>query len=127
MGITLIIVMAVFIKCCAVHTPSSNPKKPPARRFSETLRRPAETLRRNRHRHHQTAPQSSQAPPPYPGRSSSSSSSGGGGGAGRSGPSRGYGEGRGHYNRAKGGWMPSEPYAAAYPPGRFEISPQHHV
>ncbi|XP_052131768.1 disintegrin and metalloproteinase domain-containing protein 10 isoform X1 [Frankliniella occidentalis] len=46
MGIFFIIFMAIFIKCCAVHTPSSNPKKPPARRFSETLRRPMNTLRR---------------------------------------------------------------------------------
>lgn len=46
MGLAFIIVMGVFIKCCAVHTPSSNPKKPPARRISETLRRPMNTLRR---------------------------------------------------------------------------------
>ncbi|XP_014244166.1 disintegrin and metalloproteinase domain-containing protein 10 isoform X2 [Cimex lectularius] len=46
MGIAFIVFMGVFIKCCAVHTPSSNPKKPPARRFSETLRRPIHTLRR---------------------------------------------------------------------------------
>ncbi|XP_023245922.1 uncharacterized protein LOC111643060 [Copidosoma floridanum] len=41
--------MGAFIKCCAVHTPSSNPKKPPARHLSETLRRPMNTLRRMRH------------------------------------------------------------------------------
>lgn len=46
MGIAFIIFMGIFIKCCAVHTPSSNPKKPPARRISETLRRPMTTLRR---------------------------------------------------------------------------------
>lgn len=46
LGIIFIIFMGIFIKCCAVHTPSSNPKKPPARRFSETLRRPMHTLRR---------------------------------------------------------------------------------
>ncbi|XP_034249111.1 disintegrin and metalloproteinase domain-containing protein 10 isoform X2 [Thrips palmi] len=58
MGITFIIFMAIFIKCCAVHTPSSNPKKPPARRFSETLRRPMNTLRRmHRHRQRGTAGQ----------------------------------------------------------------------
>lgn len=38
--------MGIFIKCCAVHTPSSNPKKRPAVRISDTLRRPADTLRR---------------------------------------------------------------------------------
>ncbi|XP_063702279.1 disintegrin and metalloproteinase domain-containing protein 10 isoform X2 [Culicoides brevitarsis] len=50
-GIAFIIVMGIFIKCCAVHTPSSNPKKPPARRISDTLRRPMNTLRRMRHPH----------------------------------------------------------------------------
>lgn len=46
MGIGFVIFMGIFIKCCAVHTPSSNPKKPPARRISDTLRRPMNTLRR---------------------------------------------------------------------------------
>ena len=32
--------MAAFIKCCAVHTPSTNPNKPPALSIYETLRRP---------------------------------------------------------------------------------------
>lgn len=45
-GIGFLIFMGMFIKCCAVHTPSSNPKKPPARRISDTLRRPMNTLRR---------------------------------------------------------------------------------
>lgn len=45
-GIGFIIFMGMFIKCCAVHTPSNNPKKPPARRISDTLRRPMNTLRR---------------------------------------------------------------------------------
>lgn len=45
-GIGFLIFMGIFIKCCAVHTPSSNPKKPPARRISDTLRRPMNTLRR---------------------------------------------------------------------------------
>ncbi|GAB6032048.1 hypothetical protein CHUAL_010417 [Chamberlinius hualienensis] len=118
MGIGVIVLMAVFIKCCAVHTPSSNPKKPPARRLTDTLRRPAQSLRRKRHRHHQTAPQSGQAPPPYSSRSSQGEHS-------RSGPHRGYGEGRGHYNRAKGGWMPDH-YAPAYT-GRnsMEMTVQH--
>lgn len=47
--------MAGFIKCCAVHTPSNNPKKKPALRISDTLRRPADTLRRKRHRHGQSS------------------------------------------------------------------------
>lgn len=46
LGIGFIIVMGIFIKCCAVHTPSSNPKKRRARRISETLRAPMNTLRR---------------------------------------------------------------------------------
>ncbi|XP_014233900.1 disintegrin and metalloproteinase domain-containing protein 10 isoform X1 [Trichogramma pretiosum] len=51
MGIGFIIFMGIFIKCCAVHTPSSNPKKPPARHIGDTLRRPMNTLRRMRHHH----------------------------------------------------------------------------
>ncbi|XP_036343377.1 disintegrin and metalloproteinase domain-containing protein 10 homolog [Rhagoletis pomonella] len=51
-GVCFIIVMGIFIKCCAVHTPSSNPKKRRARRISETLRAPMNTLRRMQ-RHHQ--------------------------------------------------------------------------
>lgn len=52
MALGVVVLMGVFIKLCAVHTPSSNPKQPPARKL--TLRRQP----RNR-----TA-----APPPgYPG------------------------------------------------------------
>lgn len=39
-GIGFIIFMAIFLKVCSVHTPSSNPRKPPALKISETLRRP---------------------------------------------------------------------------------------
>lgn len=46
LSIIFLIFMGFFIKCCAVHTPSSNPKKAPARRISETLRHPMNTLRR---------------------------------------------------------------------------------
>lgn len=46
LALAFVVFMGLFIKCCAVHTPSSNPKKPPARRLSETLRRPITTLRR---------------------------------------------------------------------------------
>jgi len=102
MGVSFVIIMGVFIKCCAVHTPSSNPKKPPARRFSETLRRPITTLRRmvffNNYsfcnfnitwflfyllqRHH---------PQAYVSQPSSSRV-----------PAHGYGEGRGHYYAPRG-------------------------
>ncbi|XP_055712514.1 disintegrin and metalloproteinase domain-containing protein 10 isoform X2 [Phlebotomus papatasi] len=66
-GIGFIIFMGVFIKCCAVHTPSSNPKKPPARRISDTLRGPMNTLRRMRHHQRSGGPRS--IPPPHHDRS----------------------------------------------------------
>ncbi|GIY72661.1 disintegrin and metalloproteinase domain-containing protein 10 [Caerostris extrusa] len=66
------IVMGIFIKCCAVHTPSSNPRRAPALRITDTLRHPADTLRRKRHRHQQPPPG---PPPPYPGPRPSSTSS----------------------------------------------------
>ncbi|KRZ05584.1 Disintegrin and metalloproteinase domain-containing protein 10, partial [Trichinella zimbabwensis] len=60
MGIALLILMALFIKCCAVHTPSTNPRKPPAHSIYETLRHPSTLLRsapssaaqHRRHGHH---------------------------------------------------------------------------
>lgn len=94
MGLAFIVFMAIFIKCCAVHTPSSNPKKAPARRFSETLRRPMHTLRRmGPGHHHQSRP------------------------SGRRAPAHGYGEGRGHYYPPKASAPPpnrSDLYAGAY-------------
>lgn len=158
LGVGFVVFMGIFIKCCAVHTPSSNPRKPPARSITETLRRPVNTLRRvkrhrqgpspnvqagaaaapqNQHHHHhhhnQPGPshpgrggereaerpkppggkRSSRAysddpPPPYPGNPRHSVSPPNPGNsvtpANRAGPTRhGYGEGRGHYNRPKGG------------------------
>lgn len=38
-AVGIVVVMALFIKVCAVHTPSSNPNKPPARNPMDTLRR----------------------------------------------------------------------------------------
>ncbi|XP_012251802.2 disintegrin and metalloproteinase domain-containing protein 10 isoform X2 [Athalia rosae] len=84
MGIAFIIFMGLFIKCCAVHTPSSNPKKPPARRISETLRRPMNTLRRMRHPHGGGGAGPRSIPPRQAP-----------GGHGSRAPSHGYGEGRG--------------------------------
>lgn len=118
MGIAFVVVMGCFIKCCAVHTPSSNPKKQPARRLSETLRHPMHTLRRMR------GPPAgggggggSRAPPRANGRNSNGGAVGGGVGGG-GGPSRGYGEGRGgQYYAPKagaGGRSGHEPYAGAY-------------
>ncbi|UYV71774.1 ADAM10 [Cordylochernes scorpioides] len=98
MLVALAIVMAGFIKCCAVHTPSSNPRKAPALRITDTLRHPASTLRRKRHRVPPSSspnpPPPSGPPPPYPGGPSAPPID-------LAGPSRGYGEGRGHYNRGK--------------------------
>ncbi|KRT80735.1 hypothetical protein AMK59_4955, partial [Oryctes borbonicus] len=107
------IFMGLFIKCCAVHTPSSNPKKPPARRISETLRRPITTLRRMRH----------------PGMANSTARGHSVPGRGRGdrtgrpsasqGPRPGYGEGRNYSPLASappasGGYRSSHPYAGAY-------------
>lgn len=39
MAIGLVLAMGLFIKFCAVHTPSSNPKAKPAKRLTDTLRR----------------------------------------------------------------------------------------
>ncbi|CAG0883895.1 unnamed protein product [Darwinula stevensoni] len=36
-GLSMVICTGGFIKCCAVHTPSSNPKQPPARRLTDTF------------------------------------------------------------------------------------------
>merc|ERR1712110_205355 len=84
MGIAFVIFMAVFIKCFAIHTPSSNPRLPKNLHFTETLRRPVRSLQQKHYRP-ANGSSSSGAPPPYPG---------------RGGPGHGYGEGRGHYNRA---------------------------
>jgi len=39
-----VIVMSIFIRCCAIHTPSSNPNLPKNLNFGETLRRPVRSL-----------------------------------------------------------------------------------
>eukprot|EP00090_Calanus_glacialis_P005009 TRINITY_DN13825_c0_g1_i1.p1 TRINITY_DN13825_c0_g1~~TRINITY_DN13825_c0_g1_i1.p1 ORF type:complete len:904 (+),score=186.49 TRINITY_DN13825_c0_g1_i1:90-2801(+) len=102
MGIGFVITMALFIKCFAAHTPSSNPKLPKNKHIGETLRRPMHTLRRKRYQQapgsapgssSSSAPPSRGAPPPYPGAPSG-------------GPGHGYGEGRGHYNRSRGSGDP---------------------
>lgn len=51
-AIGFMMLMYVFIECCAVHTPTSNPKKKPALRISDTIRHPSHTLRRKRRAHH---------------------------------------------------------------------------
>ncbi|XP_026468795.1 disintegrin and metalloproteinase domain-containing protein 10-like, partial [Ctenocephalides felis] len=132
MGLAFIIVMGVFIKCCAVHTPSSNPKKPPARRISETLRRPMNTLRRMRHQQGGGGPRSvpvsgqsgDRSRPGGRGRSRSRGESSGGSRShqhSRGAPTRGYSEGRPQYHpkassshHGHGRSSHSEPYAGAY-------------
>ncbi|XP_040583096.1 disintegrin and metalloproteinase domain-containing protein 10 isoform X2 [Lepeophtheirus salmonis] len=102
MKIAFVIFMALFIKCFAIHTPSSNPNLPKNLNFSETLRRPVRSLQQ---KHYRPANRSQGPPPPYPGfnssqQSSSSNSQPSGG------PGRGYGEGRGHYNRSRSNHNP---------------------
>jgi len=114
MGIGFVITMALFIKCFAAHTPSSNPKLPKNKHIGETLRRPMHTLRRKRYQQApgssgSSAPPSRGAPPPYPGAPSG-------------GPGHGYGEGRGHYNRSRGS---ADPRAGAQQGGdRRSWAPQ---
>ncbi|KAK6617549.1 hypothetical protein RUM44_005137 [Polyplax serrata] len=98
MALAFVVFMGLFIKCCAVHTPSSNPKKPPARRLTETLRRPITTLRRMRHSH------------------AGGYRGGGRGGGSHPGPAHGYGVHRGQYYAPK----PSAP------PFAFTRSNQNH-
>ncbi|XP_017776924.1 PREDICTED: disintegrin and metalloproteinase domain-containing protein 10 isoform X3 [Nicrophorus vespilloides] len=115
MGILFIIFMGLFIKCCAVHTPSSNPKKPPARRISETLRRPMNTLRRMRNHHsgggvHHPGGHSAGHPGQVRRGERSSRPTG------SHGPRHGYGEGRGQQYAPKATAPPgrSHAYAGAY-------------
>lgn len=50
-AIAFMMLMYIFIQCCAVHTPSSNPNKRPALKISDTIRHPTHTLRRKRRSH----------------------------------------------------------------------------
>ena len=63
MSVAFVLFMGVFIKCCAVHTPSSNPNKMPALSITQTLRHPYSTLRRKRHH---PVPQQQQPTPSAP-------------------------------------------------------------
>ena len=40
----LVVVLSVTVRCFAVHTPSSNPRRPPARALRDTARRPLSAL-----------------------------------------------------------------------------------
>uniref|UniRef100_A0AAG5DVP2 ADAM10 endopeptidase n=1 Tax=Anopheles atroparvus TaxID=41427 RepID=A0AAG5DVP2_ANOAO len=101
-GIGFIILMGIFIKCCAVHTPSSNPKKAAAYRISDTLRRPMNTLRMMRRHHHNGAGPRSVPVPRNERSRSAGDRGGGGGGGGRSGGERNGGRGAGSRTRSSG-------------------------
>lgn len=108
MGVAFIVVMGSFIKCCAVHTPSSNPKKRRARRISETLRAPMNTLRRmQRHPNQRGAGPRSIPPPAHEAQHYSRGGDGrggGGGGGGRHGGSRSHHQQHPHdWDRHQGG------------------------
>ncbi|XP_065079514.1 disintegrin and metalloproteinase domain-containing protein 10 isoform X2 [Ochlerotatus camptorhynchus] len=114
-SIIFVIFMGMFIKCCAVHTPSSNPKKPPARRITDTLRRPMNTLRRMRNHHNGHGPRTV----PVPHNDRSRSGGGGGGGAGRSrgtsGGGDGHGERRSGHPSSSGAARPSNSSSSRVP------------
>lgn len=96
MSVTFIVVLAGLIKCCAVHTPSSNPKRPPARRLQDTFyyvpmttaRRvgsaashaASSTLRRMRHHGHHHGHGGGVRVPGYASTAAAAASAGGGGG-----------------------------------------------
>lgn len=68
MTVGVLVFMVAFIKVCSVHTPSSNPRKPPALKITDTLRRPIKHIP---HPHlHRSTP--SAPPAPSNGRTSSS-------------------------------------------------------
>ncbi|CAC5391243.1 ADAM10 [Mytilus coruscus] len=77
-AIGLILFMGLFIKVCAVHTPSSNPKAPPAQNWGDTLRRRRSHPRNRQQQHsgYSQEPLRQQSPmgPPPPYSSSASSS-----------------------------------------------------
>ncbi|GMT31044.1 hypothetical protein PFISCL1PPCAC_22341 [Pristionchus fissidentatus] len=54
-GIVLLLFMGCFIKCCAVHTPSTNPNKPAALNLYNTLTRPGTLIRQRRNRQGRSA------------------------------------------------------------------------
>ncbi|CAI2318262.1 unnamed protein product [Caenorhabditis sp. 36 PRJEB53466] len=68
-GLVFLVMMALFVKCCAVHTPSTNPNKPPALNIYQTLTRPGTLIRQHRQRHRAAAGRdaSSSRPPGPPG------------------------------------------------------------
>ena len=94
-AIGLVLFMGLFIKVCAVHTPSSNPKAPPAQHWGDTLRR-----RRSRPRQQQqrnpgySEPLQETPPPPYSSHASA---------AGKPHPGHGRGQrGKGQGKKGKG-------------------------
>ncbi|CAJ0572882.1 unnamed protein product, partial [Mesorhabditis spiculigera] len=101
-GLGFLVLMALFVKCCAVHTPSTNPNKPPPLNIYQTLTRPSTLIRQRRQ---QRQPPSGGVRQP----------TGGGVGAGHGG-----GGGGGVNSRAAPSVIvvePPPPYTAAADPG----------
>ena len=48
MGIGFLVILGGCAKCCALHTPSSNPRMPKNLYIADTLTRPMDTLRRQK-------------------------------------------------------------------------------
>ncbi len=44
-GVALVVFIALCIRCCAIHTPSSNPNLPKNLHIGETLRRPMRSMK----------------------------------------------------------------------------------
>ena len=64
--IAFIVIMAAFIKCFSIHTPSSNPRLPQAYAITDTLRRPRRQLRRmTSFRNEQPTNRRDEPPPAY--------------------------------------------------------------
>ncbi|CAJ0948604.1 unnamed protein product, partial [Mesorhabditis belari] len=63
-GLALLIFMALFVKCCAVHTPSTNPNKPPPLNIYQTLTRPTTLIRQRRRQQQGNRPPGAGGGPP---------------------------------------------------------------
>jgi len=128
MSVAFVLFMGVFIKCCAVHTPSSNPNKMPALSITQTLRHPYSTLRRKRHH---PVPQQQQPTPSAPYIAAHNPAD-----VHNSSSYNNHGEGRNQYSRPKGGpasgWGnrgESSPYAYSGHGGRanaYEMNVRQH-
>lgn len=62
MTVGVLVFMVAFIKVCAVHTPSSNPRKPQALKITDTLRRPIKHIPHPHLHLHRSTPSAPPAP-----------------------------------------------------------------